>query len=323
MNKYLELLRQRLNLPNGAQVKQIAPLRDAAAAVRAEYAEINCPIFNSNSDYRIVYIDLLKRCLTNMIYFDSEIRPCRGSRPLRSWIIKMVNAMFFNPRERAMIISTVPVDLNSQIEGRSWPPTAHTMVGMHRLENVQKLMETVLTDDVPGDIIEAGVWRGGASILMKAILNIHGASDRTLYLADSFAGLPPPNEEKYPADRGDRHHTIPELAISLDTVQANFERYGLRDEKVKFLKGWFSESLPNLNAEKLALIRADGDMYESTTDIFTNLYPKLSVGGFVIVDDYYNIEACRQAVTDYRNANAITEEIQKVDWTGAYWRRTS
>lgn len=208
-----------------------------------------------------------------------------------------------------------------QLEGGIWPSTAHTMIGFQSLDNLQFCVEDVLANDVPGDFIETGVWRGGASILMRAALKAHGVENRTVWVADSFEGLPPPNPEKYPHDAGDKAYTATELAISLEEVQSNFQRYGLLDDQVRFLKGWFSDTLPDAPIEKLAVARLDGDMYESTMDALTNLYPKLSVGGYLIVDDYGAVPACRQAVHDYREANDIDEEIHSIDQTGVFWQR--
>jgi hypothetical protein len=196
------------------------------------------------------------------------------------------------------------------------------MVGLKRLDNLQYCVEDVLARGVPGDLIETGVWRGGSTIFMRAILKVHGVTDRRVWVADSFAGLPPPDEARYPADRGDQFYLSPELAISLEQVQANFERYNLLDEQVRFLKGWFSDTLPRAPIDALAVARLDGDMYGSTMDALTHLYPKLSRGGYLIVDDYGALPACRQAVHDYRDAHGITEEIVTVDWTGAYWQRS-
>jgi O-methyltransferase len=91
---------------------------------------------------------------------------------------------------------------------------------------------------------------------------------------------------------------------------------------VRFLKGWFRDTLPTAPVQRLALLRLDGDLYESTTDALTHLYPEVSPGGFVVVDDYGDIAACRQAVTDYRKAHGIEEPIVPIDWSGAYWRRS-
>ena len=196
------------------------------------------------------------------------------------------------------------------------------MIGRLRLDNLQDCAEAVLRDVVPGDFLEAGVWRGGAAIFLRGVLRAYGVQDRCVWLADSFAGLPPPDPERYPADAGLNLHQFPELAVSQDAVRANFRRYDLLDDQVRFLPGWFRNTLPTAPVERLALLRIDADLYESTIDALTHLYPKLSPGGFVIIDDYGFVAACRQAVTDYRQAHHIEEPIVAIDWTGAYWRRT-
>ncbi len=197
------------------------------------------------------------------------------------------------------------------------------MIGMKRLSQLQECAEDVLAHNVPGDFIEAGTWRGGAAIFLRAILKAHGVGDRNVWVADSFEGLPPPEVKKYPADAGDYDYTSPILAVPLEQVKRNFARFGLLDGQVQFVKGWFRDSLPGLHDKKWSAIRLDGDMYESTMDGLKFLYPNLSVGGYVVIDDYGGLECCREAVHDYRNANGINEEIQKVDWTGLYWRRLS
>ena len=209
----------------------------------------------------------------------------------------------------------------SRRDGRDWPQFAHSMIGVKRLRHLRACAETALMENVPGDFIETGVWRGGACILLRGVLHAHDNRSRNVWVADSFEGLPEPNPEKYPADKGDNLHTFNELAISLEQVQENFRRYGLLDGQVKFLKGWFSRTLPKAPIGQLALLRLDGDMYESTMDALTCLYPKLSPGGFCIIDDYGGIPACRQAVRDYRKAHNINESMAMVDWTGAWWRK--
>jgi O-methyltransferase len=165
------------------------------------------------------------------------------------------------------------------------------------------------------------VWRGGAAIFMRAMLAAHGVTDRKVWLADSFAGMPAPRVDEYPADAEMPDHSgISALSVSVDQVKTNFARYGLLDNQVRFLVGWFKETLPSAPIERLALVRLDGDLYESTMDSIAALYPKLSVGGYLIVDDYKSWPTCRRAIDDYR-ANSITEPIQEIDWTGVYWRR--
>ena len=238
-----------------------------------------------------LYLDLMKRALLNTLYEDGAMK---GSQP-------------FEASKREV--------------GLDWPSLAHTMIGRKRLDNLQWCVDTALKEGVPGDFIETGVWRGGACILMRAVLKARGIHDRRVFVADSFAGLPPPNAAEYPADANDAHHTFSELAVSLEQVKANFGRYGLLDEQVVFLKGWFKDTLPGAPIQKLAVARLDGDMYESTMDALKALYPKLSSGGFLIVDDYGAVPACRQAIEDYRRANGIDEPVRQIDWTGVYWRK--
>ena len=205
--------------------------------------------------------------------------------------------------------------------GRAWQTPAHTMIGRKRLENIQVCLESVLNDDIPGDVIETGVWRGGSTILMRGILKAYGVTDRLVWVADSFEGLPPPDADNFPADKGVDFSNIPELAVSVDKVRDNFSRYGLLDDQVRFLKGFFRDTLPTAQIERLALLRLDGDLYESTMQALTYLYPKVSVGGFVIVDDYGALDACKQAVHDYLEAKKVRAQIQRVDWSGIFWRK--
>ena len=212
-------------------------------------------------------------------------------------------------------------ELAFRLDGRDWPTVAHSMAGMARLEHLRACVESVVREGIAGDLIETGVWRGGACILMRAVLRAMGDTSRNVWVADSFAGLPKPDAEKYPADAGDTLYAFKELAVSQAQVRENFQRYGLLDPQVQFLEGLFANTLPRAPIEKLSVLRLDGDMYESTMDAITALYPKLSVGGFCIVDDYGAVPACRLAVNDYRRAHGIEAPVGMIDWTGACWRK--
>lgn len=241
---------------------------------------------------RTLYLDLLEAALTGLLTSDENMAPWGGAA--------------FDPGRRLI--------------GRDWPRTAVTMIGTARMRNLRRLLETALDDGIEGDVLEAGVWRGGACIYMRGILAARGIVDRTVWVADSFAGLPPPDAERHPADQGDEHHTVQELAISLDAVRGNFARFGLLDDRVAFLPGWFKDTLPEAPVERLAVLRLDGDMYGSTIDTLEALYAKVSPGGFIIVDDYI-LKACRAAVDDYRTQHNINEPIIAVDGAAVYWRK--
>jgi hypothetical protein len=245
---------------------------------------------------RALYLDTMEKILCNTIYRDASILPgdSRGT---------------YDPVARE--------------QGKDWPSHAHTMIGSCRLKHLRECVERVLEDGVPGDLIEAGVWRGGAAIMMRAVLAAFAVVDRIVWVADSFHGLPAPSPERYPHDAELHLERFSELAIPLAVVKTNFQRYDLLDDRVRFVEGWFGETLAHIPSRWFAIVRVDGDLYESTIDALSALYPRLAPGGFVIVDDYGAVPACRAAVEDYRRRNGIAESIHQIDWTGAFWRKAA
>jgi O-methyltransferase len=262
-----------------------------------------------------LYLDLLKGCLTREL-FGQAYRPLapygRVAARINRWIQGLLSR-----RQMVLMVKTSP---QARAEGRDWPADGETMVGRRRLDNLESCIVDVLDRGVPGDLLEAGVWRGGACIFMRAVLLACGDSQRLVWAADSFQGLPRPNPERFAADRVWQKLVLSELAVPVTAVKTNFARYGLLDDQVRFLPGWFSETLPTAPIERLAVLRLDGDMYQSTIDILNALYPKVSPGGYVIVDDYA-LSSCKAAVDDYRAEHEIVEEIEPIDWTGVYWRK--
>jgi Macrocin-O-methyltransferase (TylF) len=271
-----------------------------------------------------LYLDLMKRSLTYSLWAEAH-RPYQVDRYGSAWSRPLRRAVNSQLRRRdLMLMQPIPYNKALRETGRDWPAAAHTMIGLRRLDNIQQCIEDALRNNIPGDVIETGVWRGGATIFMRAALKAHGVTDRLVWVADSFEGLPPPDPEKYPADAKSQYHTLSsDLAISIETVKANFERYGLLDDQVRFLKGWFKDTLPTAPFAKFAVIRLDGDMYESTMDALVTLYPKLARGGYAILDDYGLADGlCKRAATDYRREHGIADEIIDIDGQGAYWRRS-
>jgi SAM-dependent methyltransferase len=191
-------------------------------------------IHNVNDDSIHLYLDLMKKSLMNLIY-DNDSDMMRGGQ----------------------------YEKELKLYGGIWPSIAHTMIGLPRLNNIQFCIEDILAKNIPGDLIETGVWRGGATIFMRAALKAYRITDRTVWVADSFEGLPPTEYEK---DLNLRLDKVDCLAVSLEDVQSNFSKYGLLDEQVRFLKGWFKDTLPIAPIEQLAILRLDGDWYESTMD---------------------------------------------------------
>ena len=277
------------------------------------------PALSNHTRSEELYLELMKHCLTRLLWKE-KYRPI--DRSFQGWRRALLAPMHAVLRRMGLEIVQVEPDRTAdRREGRDWPLEAETMVGLKRLDSLQYCVTEVLRRRIPGDLIETGVWRGGSSIFMRAILKAYGDQSRTVWLADSFRGLPPPDPQRYPVDRGDTLWQYSELAIPMSEVRANFERYGLLDEQVAFLPGWFKDTLPAAPIKQLAVLRLDGDLYESTMDALGALYPKVSPGGFIIVDDY-GLPTCRAAVDEFRRMHGITEPLRQIDWTGAFWQRS-
>jgi hypothetical protein len=247
---------------------------------------------------RARYLDLMEKSIGNAIYGESALET-------------RVNAFLQRLRHPYL----------TRRGAFNWNAKAHSMIGPQRLHNVRSLVETTLKENVPGDYIETGVWRGGACILMRAALAAYGVTDRRVLVADSFEGLPPPDAAHYPSDRKDRLHAFSELAVSVDQVKRNFQSYDLLDDQVVFVKGFFRDTLPGLPHNRFALIRLDGDMYESTMTALDALYDKLSDRGFVIIDDYGALKNCKQAVHDFLDKRDLSPVIHDIDGIGVWWRK--
>lgn len=244
-------------------------------------------------DNRQLYLDLLHKTLIGQIYKDA---PCPAHLNEYSPILRE--------------------------HGLDWPSMAHSMIGAKRMANVRHLTETVIQEEIPGDLIETGVWRGGACIMMRGVLAAYGVTDRRVWLADSFSGLPAPDIQNYPRDQSSKFHEYPELIVSEEIVRENFRKYDLLDDLVRFIPGWFKDTLHKAPIESIALLRLDGDMYESTIQALQALYPKVSHLGFVIIDDYHCVPQCKEAVHDFFGTLRETPKIQEIDGVGVYWRKT-
>jgi O-methyltransferase len=238
---------------------------------------------------RQLYLDLLIKILANTIYEDPSINPA--------------NTGPFQPELRAT--------------GLDWPAVAHTLRSLMPLAaRTPRIKMQHPPRQIPVSMKSPGICSSKARWARSRTFS----SLRTPTIV-WFAGLPPPNPHAYPQDDGWNFHRHKELAVSLDKVKDNFSRYGLLDDQVVFVKGLFADTLPSLNAGPFSLMRLDGDWYESTYIALDSLYPKLSPGGFVILDDVNFIEPCRQAVMDYRSRNGITATMYEVDWSASWWQK--
>jgi len=210
--------------------------------------------------------------------------------------------------------------------GGVWCDECFTMVGGARLQNVRHLVEKTILEQVPGDFLEAGAWRGGSSIMARVVQRVyHVDSNRKTWVCDSFSGLPPASQKNDVSVWTGMKF----LEVSQEEVKENFRSFQALDSNVEFRKGYFSESLPKLRLEltregrQIAVLRGDGDMYESFLDILYNLYEFVPVGGYFICDDCPKIDVAQQAIDEFRSHHGITSPIQKVpdsQWT-TFWRK--
>jgi O-methyltransferase len=247
------------------------------------------------SDARNLYLDLLVKVVCNWIYGDVS-HPSYGDTR-------------FSPSRREI--------------GRDLPTQAHSMIGLRRLTHLRWAVQTVLDEDVEGDFLEAGVWRGGACIVMRGVLAAYGVKNRKVFVADSFNGLPPP-DPRFDKDVATLHtfHGRSELAVSQETVRENFAMYDLLDEHVVFVPGLFQDTLPKLDVARLAVLRIDGDLYASTLDTLEALYDKVVPGGFLICDDYGAVIDSQRAILDFRAARHIETPMVAIDQDGVFWRKS-
>jgi O-methyltransferase len=282
------------------------------------------------------YLDLLKSALLNDIYIENEVRllylfamhATRGKVDFE--VVRQIGKHIPDALAKAQ---------KARLEGRPWwywesvsggnqkiinlrngCEFSHTMIGRKRLENIEHCLDVIRAEGIPGDLIETGVWLGGATIFMRGYLAAYDLPERSVWVADSFEGLPKPSlaqDEGWDFSAAE----MPILAVSLDEVKENFRRYDLLDDRVRFLKGWFKDTLPTAPIGKLALARMDGDLYESTMDALNALYDRVVPGGFLLIDDYGDFEPCRRAVDEFRQHRGITVPLQRVDWSGMFWRK--
>jgi len=232
------------------------------------------------------YVDLLKRAVSNYLYYGAR-------EPFNHF-----ESGSFYGRNAALMKPVVPEVF-----------LPHSALAVPKLNALQSLMFDVIVNGVPGDFIEAGIYRGGTAIFMCGFMKAYGINDRVVWAADSFAGIP--ISKKYahikdPVDEWEHRYVA-----GFKEVQSTFRRYGLLDDHVRFIKGYFADTLPTAPIQQLALARLDADSYESTMDVLENLYPKMAVGGYVIIDDW-GLEKCRQAVHDYRARLSINDPIHYV-----------
>jgi O-methyltransferase len=199
-----------------------------------------------------------------------------------------------------------------------------TMTSIERMYALYQAVRHVHAAAIPGDVVECGVWRGGSSMLAALTLDSLGDRDRRLWLYDTFEGMPPPGD----VDRSLTGQHATELlgrtdaagdhtraVASLDEVKANLATTGYPSDHLHFVEGMVEDTIPAVAPEEISVLRLDTDWYESTRHELRHLWPRLSPGGVLIVDDYGHWQGARRAVDEFL-ATVEPVLLQRIDYTG-------
>lgn len=198
-----------------------------------------------------------------------------------------------------------------------------TMTSSERIYALCKSVEYVLHNHIPGDIVECGVWKGGSMMAVARTL-MDRQAERRLHLFDTFDGMPEPT----PSDKDlngllatdrmskeDKATSMVWAYCPLEDVRYNLRRTGYDTNKISFVQGRVEDTIPQQAPDQIALLRLDTDWYESTYHELTHLYPRLSVGGVLIIDDYGHWEGARKAVDRYIEENKLRMLLSRIDYT--------
>jgi hypothetical protein len=202
-----------------------------------------------------------------------------------------------------------------------------TMLDDLALIDLVHVLRTVIEEDVPGDLVECGAWRGGAAFLLASQLKQAGVSDRKVWLLDSFEGLPPPQEIDGDAALAYSRNTdspgyYDNCRASLEEVQASADELGL-GALTTLVKGWFEDTLPATSASigPIALLHIDADWYSSVRSCLDHLYDHVSDGGFVIFDDYGVWDGCAVAVHEFLSSRQLPHRLETTKTGQAFFRK--
>jgi len=198
----------------------------------------------------------------------------------------------------------------------------YSMLSTVRLLTLYQLVKEVQRQGLKGDIVECGVWNGGAcAIMAKSYQNAGGRNERSIWIFDSFEGLPPPGERDGKSVAKNYFKGLSKG--NLEKVRFIFNKLSIPFDNVKVVKGWVEDTLPKNNLGPVALLHIDTNWYESVKAALDHIYDKVVVGGFIMVDDFLFFDGCRDAVLDFLKERGIEEKVQinKVDRSAVYFQK--
>jgi cephalosporin hydroxylase len=265
-----------------------------------------------------LYLNLLKGAVLHLHYLEDELRiehllkQVATGKPVSARKVSDPARFMKNELaglQRARQTGELPDD---HAESNGAPGSlAYTSIGRVRLDHLERCLEVIRDEAVEGDLVECGTGRGGSAVFLRGFLEAYALSRPRLWVADRFGGGSAPSEEE-----------TPRFSTDLNTVREAFARFGLLDGRVVFLQGPSSRTLSEAPIEKVALVRIDGHDPEEIEATLEAVYDKVTLGGFVVVDDYGAPE-CQAAVDRFRSERGVIDRLERIDWSGAWWRKTA
>jgi len=220
-------------------------------------------------------------------------------------------------------IRPLPPDIDDDARAIIETVAPFTMTSPERIVALRDAVRHICRHSIAGDIVECGVWRGG-SMMAVALSLLELGQRRTLHLFDTFAGMPPPGELDRDIDgtaaagllAAEDRRTGDTWALSpLEDVRANLRSTGYPEERLRFVPGRVEETIPRHAPDAIAILRLDTDWYESTRHELEQLFPRLAVGGVLIIDDYGHWQGARRAVDEYLAATGVRLFLARIDYT--------
>jgi len=189
----------------------------------------------------------------------------------------------------------------------------YSLVTKERFDTIDIIKDDIYTNNIDGDVVECGVWKGGMSIYLSYLF-----LDKKIWVCDSYEGFQPLSISQYAYNGNERHdenfdknhpNAVPNnmsIKISLDEVKSNFKQFGLVDDDIIFLKGWVKDTLnpKTCKIDKISVLRIDVDSYSATLEVLVNLYDKVVSGGYIIFDDSA-LHECKDAIREFERIKNI------------------
>jgi O-methyltransferase len=234
--------------------------------------------------------------------------------------LKLIGLKLIRPSE-----VVVPTDADEKFKNTFYTAKPYTMTSLDRMYAAYNAMEYVENNKVEGAVVECGVWRGGSAMVMAMKLVEMGSNSREFYLYDTYEGMTEPTDKdvdfsgkisKVQWVKSQKNGVNEWCLASVEEVKHNMEKTKYPIEKFHFVKGKVEETIPAIMPERISILRLDTDWYESTKHEMEHLFPKLSVHGVLIIDDYGHWKGSRLAIDEYFTQHNIYPLLNRIDYSG-------